>query len=404
MVMILSNMDSGVVSEAPSASLFTLDTAGSQDVRAQLKRTRKPLKVDEILARRSAVPAVSLRKRPGESLSSTGEEKRQRTSYVSHKELVRLRRIADGKQESTQIEAVDATYDPWNDSELVVAEAKRAETYSFLDGEKKKTAPRSIRQKPISLAASGKNVAAVGKPAGGFSYNPIYTDYEDRLVHEGEKEVEAENKRQSALEAEQLAAEAHERSRREAEAAEARADLSEWDEDSAWEGIESGEESTKHKKRPERKTQAQRNKIARRKDEERRALMARNDKKKHDQALLVKQLAAEVAAKDAQAQALALATRLDAADTDTVTDSPDLELRRRKLGKIALPERDLELVLPDELADSLRLLKPEGNLLKERYRSVLVRGLVESRRPISFKKQRRVTMTEKWAHKDFMLH
>ncbi|KAB8298122.1 hypothetical protein EYC80_001880 [Monilinia laxa] len=81
-----------------------------------------------------------------------------------------------------------------------------------------------------------------------------------------------------------------------------------------------------------------------------------------------------------------------------------MELRRRKLGKISLPERDLELVLPDELQESLRLLKPEGNLLKDRYRNMLVRGKVESRRPISFAKKAKRKATEKWTHKDFMLH
>jgi len=66
--------------------------------------------------------------------------------------------------------------------------------------------------------------------------------------------------------------------------------------------------------------------------------------------------------------------------------------------------KDLELVLPDELQESLRLLKPEGNLLKDRYRSLLVRGKVESRRPISFAKKANRKATEKWTHKDFMLH
>jgi nucleolar protein 53 len=91
-------------------------------------------------------------------------------------------------------------------------------------------------------------------------------------------------------------------------------------------------------------------------------------------------------------------------DDDSNSEGDDLELRRRKLGKIPLPEKDLELVLPDELQESLRLLKPEGNLLKDRYRSLLVRGKVESRRPISFAKKAKRKATEKWTHKDFMLH
>lgn len=89
--------------------------------------------------------------------------------------------------------------------------------------------------------------------------------------------------------------------------------------------------------------------------------------------------------------------------SDASEEGDDLELRRRQLGKFKLPEKDLELVLPDELQDSLRLLKPEGNLLKDRYRSMLVRGKMESRRKIPFRKQAKTKVTEKWTYKDFSI-
>jgi nucleolar protein 53 len=66
----------------------------------------------------------------------------------------------------------------------------------------------------------------------------------------------------------------------------------------------------------------------------------------------------------------------------------------------SLPEPDLELVLPDELKESLRLLKPEGNLVKDRFRSMLVRGKVETRKKMQHKKAQ-VEYTEKWTYKDF---
>ena len=69
----------------------------------------------------------------------------------------------------------------------------------------------------------------------------------------------------------------------------------------------------------------------------------------------------------------------------------------------SLPSKDLELVLPDELQESLRLLKPEGNLLKDRFRNILVRGLMETRRPIHQPKKARRTYTEKWSYKDFTI-
>lgn len=69
----------------------------------------------------------------------------------------------------------------------------------------------------------------------------------------------------------------------------------------------------------------------------------------------------------------------------------------------SIPEAPLEVVLEDELQDSLRLLKPEGNLLKDRYRSMLLRGRVETRRRITQPKKRKTTVTEKWSYKDWKL-
>jgi nucleolar protein 53 len=178
--------------------------------------------------------------------------------------------------------------------------------------------------------------------------------------------------------------------------------MSEWEEDSAWEGIESGTEDIRlSAKRPERKTQVQRNKIKRRKEAERQAKMAADIKRKNDQVAEHKKIAKAFAEKE---RSRSLVSAVVPSDGDDSSEDDGLELRRRKLGKIALPEKDLELVLPDELQDSLRLLKPEGNLLKDRYRNLLVRGKVESRRPISFAKKAKRKATEKWTHKDFMLH
>lgn len=390
---------SGVIVEKDSAELFTLDLAGDAAIQKKYLKGSKPLKADEIIAQRSAVPAVPQRKRAGDKTTDgVLQPKRQRTSYVSHKELTRLRNIADGRQDKPMVEVTEANYDPW-DAQKDLEQATQDPRFSFLEKRKKKVTPATLKHKPISLAASGKDIPAVKKPEGGFSYNPVYTDYEERLMTEGEKELAAEQKRLAAAEAERIKLEAAAKSAAEAEAAEAKADLSEWEEDSAWDGFESGTEDVRlNAKRPERKTQAQRNRIKRRKEEERKAKMAADIKKKNEQAALAKKIAKELSEKEKSRSSA------DVKDDESSSEGDDLELRRRKLGKIALPEKDLELVLPDELQESLRLLKPEGNLLKDRYRSLLVRGKVESRRPISFAKKAKRKATEKWTHKDFMLH
>ncbi|KAH8912479.1 P60-like protein [Coniochaeta sp. PMI_546] len=390
----------GVVAEKESKDLFTLDVAGDKAISKKLPKKQKNLRADEIIAQRSAVPAVSLRKRPGDGVTDgVLPEKRQRTTYVTQKELIRIRKVADGTHETT-VHIEEATYDPWSvapPAATKIEPAKLNDDFS-IKAPTKPNAPPTLHHKPIPLTASGKAPAAVPKPKGGYSYNPAFNDYEQRLLEESEKVVEAERKRLAALEADRLKAEAAARSAAEAEAAEARADMSEWDEDSAWEGLESGgEELSVKAKRPERKTQAQRNKIKRRKEEERRKKAEEAQRKKEEQAKRIEELADEVVERE-RARAL---EKLEMSDDESEVD--DAELRRKQLGKFRLPEKDLELVLPDELQDSLRLLKPEGNLLKDRYRSLLVRGKLEARRNIPFRKKANRKVTEKWTHKDFRL-
>ncbi|KAK5658213.1 hypothetical protein OQA88_2188 [Cercophora sp. LCS_1] len=384
------------VFEKETADLFVLDTVGDTSIPKKFPKLARKLKSEEIIAKRSAVPAVSSKKRSGDKTTDgVLPEKRQRTNYVTHKELTRIKKVADGHHEAT-VEVVDADYDAW---EVAPAEEKPVEeAFPFIPKPQKKKAPKTLEFEPITLAANGKPVPAVAKPKAGTSYNPDFTDYQQRLIEESEKAVAKERKRIAALQAEREKLEAAAKSAAEAEAAEARADLSEWEEDSAWEGFESGGEELSVKvKRPQRKTQAQRNRIKRRKEEERKQKHEAAMKAKKAQAERIKEIALEVAERE---RAIELAKiEFD----DESEDGDDEELRRRQLGKFKLPEKDLELVLPDELQDSLRLLKPEGNLLKDRYRNMLVRGKVEARRHIPFKKQARTKITEKWTYKDFTL-
>jgi nucleolar protein 53 len=69
---------------------------------------------------------------------------------------------------------------------------------------------------------------------------------------------------------------------------------------------------------------------------------------------------------------------------------------------LRVPDAPLEVVLADELQDSLRALRPEGNLLKDRYRNMLLNGKMETRRTMQHKKPKR-EVTEKWSYKDWKL-
>lgn len=235
--------------------------------------------------------------------------------------MLRLKQVAqEGKPVKKDEE--DASYDPWSDQKdpTPLDDPK----FSFLEKPKPIVAPPTIKQKPISLAANGKPVPAVPKPDAGRSYNPTFEDWDNLLKREGEKEVEAEKKRIEEEKKEQ------ERQRLIAEAKDDDGEVKS-DDESAWEGFESEYEKPEwlNKKRPERKTKAQRNKIKRRKEAERKAKWEAEMKKKEQQAAQAKAIARKVQEEEEARKQKQLQKQED----DSSEEGDDTVLRRRPLGK-----------------------------------------------------------------------
>lgn len=312
---------SGVIAEKPSDELFAVDTTGSADIQKQVARRHKPLKADEILAHRSAVPAVASRKRLAD-LDSSGKRKKAK---VSGKEYDRLRAIAYGGDQVQKdvVQTGDAAYDPW-----AVEPVTDDPRFSFLDKKKAKVEPPTLKRAPISMAKDGKIIPAVRKPAAGKSYNPDFQAWQELLTREADKAVEAEKKRlQEARE---------EAERMERAAAEPESDSGEesvWE--SEWEGFSDNENDNLKKKRPERKTPAQRNKIKRRKDAERLAAHEAKVKAKEQQVQKIKELAKSVAEKEkARATAKKILAEMDKSNEPlSDDDGEEEELRKKNLGK-----------------------------------------------------------------------
>ncbi|KAI4178352.1 MAG: hypothetical protein L6R41_008426 [Letrouitia leprolyta] len=387
----------GIIAEKPSETLFTIDTTGSDRIRKSHKSS-KPLKADEILATRSAVPGISTHKR----LSVTDgviepSSKRHKGNGVSLREYDRLRKIAYGG-ESVRKDIVETDDTPNHDPWAMISESanEKDSQASYLSRPMPVEAPATLQKPPVSLLANTSSLPAVPKPKPGISYNPVYQDWDALLTSAGAAEVAAERKRlaEAAAEEEKQAFIAAAQDQREN-------DEYKTEDESAWEGFESEAEVAEwlKKKRPERKTPAGRNKVKRRKEAERQAKCTAQMKKKEKQEKQVDSIAKQVE-KEAKARANTVIPKQNEEDTEQgVID--DETLRRRKFGKHNLPEPPLELVLPEELRDSLRLLKPEGNALSERFRNIMLRGKIETRKPITQPKKKRRAMTEKWTYKDF---
>ncbi|KAK2746054.1 hypothetical protein FQN57_003394 [Myotisia sp. PD_48] len=387
-------IEGGVISELPSDQLFTIDATGSQDIRQKKVKTSKPLRADEILAQRSKIAAVDSRKRPANSKVTDGivepKTKRQRSDWVTREEWLRLKKVAKEGNPADIIVQNTASFDPWAVSDNDNTDAKGL-NLDFLEPPKPIVAPKTLTHPPVSLAANGKQIPSVMNPKAGTSYNPSFEAWDKLLVTEGEKEIEAEKQR---LEEQRVREELDAR----IEAAKGDDGQLKSDDESAWEGFESEYDAPEwlNKKRPERKTKAQRNKIKRRKEAEQLAKWQAKLKAREQQVAQAKNIAKSIAAKDESKLVV---------QTDELSSDDEPVLRKRPLGgKTPIPRKRLELVLPEELQDSLRLLKPEGNLLGDRFRTLLVQGKLEARNPIIQSKKAKRKATEKWTYKDFKIN
>ena len=314
----------GIVAEKDSDALFVFDTVGSESIQKAYNKVHKPLKADQILALRSAIPAVDSRKR---SRVTDGviepNRKRQKGNGVSREVYERLKRIAYGKHNASKaiINSDEAPeHDPWAPVEDDAAQDPR---FSYLDKSQPIRAPQTLKEAPISLVIGADSFPAVAEPKSGMSYNPLFQDWSDLVTQEGEKEVEAEKRRLKAAEIEK-----REQERIAAAVSDEEIAFQTGDE-SAWEGFESDIERSEwlQKRRPERKTPAERNKIKRRKAAERQAKCDLRLKERARQAQAIKEIARRV---EHEANLRMIEKQKE------VSAPPEMDdriLRRRRLGK-----------------------------------------------------------------------
>lgn len=302
------------------------------------------------------MPAVDTRKRPSSKVTDGvlgPGTKRLRAGGVSHRELERLKSFAHGADkgplESVETDGI-VIQDLWDQGSAALIAPAAAES-SFLEPVKPVKEPQTLKRAPVTLSASGKEIPAVKTPRPEASYNPQSTEYFEALIRKGEREVQTELKRQTEAELEEEKLARAKKAREAAEEHEKRIEYDDYDEgdESEWEGIQSEREDREtslgdlsEKKRPElqrKKTRAQRNRIARRKELERKMLAEEKMKRLAKQAAQVQQIV--TALDDRQLQKVDAATTtagvsiVNKDDDEESSSSGDDEvaLRKKRFGK-----------------------------------------------------------------------
>ncbi|KAL4647405.1 glioma tumor suppressor candidate region gene 2 protein isoform X1 [Arapaima gigas] len=389
----------GLVSEKSDDSLFFVDTGDKlqkvpeEEVQHKKKRSR-PLKVDVILQHDSLVPppknVLAYQQPNAKKLrlkSKTAEKLAAKGMPVKKQKLKRKAVIATNPSKKTlpNNNPNRGFYDLWGQEE------KQTGDTWFLEQTKKKLVkrPDRLNEKPSALPA-------VEVIAPGGSYNPDFFDHQAMLcvqalllqahmVEEKRQKAEQKLERQLAVKQEDIATE-------ETVFQEHIEGLIEEDEPE-----EPTEEEGLKESAPaclalfqEKKTEKQRKKEKAEKEKEKQKRAQREVVGWQQQLFKLRSIKAEL-------RALELKTKQRRAQREAQKEAQ--KFLPQRLGRIKYQAPDLEVQLSDELSGSLRSMKPEGSILKDRFTSLQKRNLIEPRERAKFKRKYKLKYVEKRAFK-----
>lgn len=369
-----------------NAELFMEDRSGQETTLARQAREKRKLKSQEILAHRSAVPAMQQKARSSFQLPDDSSAAKAAAAGLPPKFKKRLRMLASrphegvegeterGRAGRLQSDAVLAEkHDLWG-------EAPKTRQNEWIAPAAKEPVhrPRSMQHEPYAAARS---MPAVSVPHPGTSYNPDFDSHEALVQTAYEKAKAAELD-------EQQAQELHAQWKGVTQGVPLPLDLPLDVPEEGGEDDEEVQDEGAAPKMPARKTAAQRRREARAKEQYTLAQQRRKERRIQG---MISELPNQMkqAKRDAQTRAELVQQRRQQKEERLRSQG----IAGTRIGKYAVPSQRVDVQTGDELSDSLRRLRPEGNLFWDRFQSLQARGLAEARKPVLPMRQRRKLKT-----------
>jgi nucleolar protein 53 len=407
-----------LLADVESEDLFIIDEDADDEIEKKLKKDNiKKLKSSEILENKSKVPALLLSK-IGKSKKNKRSDKIQ---GVDKKEMVHLLKLAgkikgyDKTDERMAKEGIinSKAYDVWNtplENEIKQNKLpnilKEKSSISFT---KATVVPKTIKEAPIQV----RKIEIL--PHAGKSYNPSFDNWKHLIEQEYFKE---KNKEDQRLELEeyrdriQYLISNYEDNEVEEDDDSENSDDNEKEEEAEEVEVEETKEiientivedgniiinsKVKLSINPitevKIKTKTQRNKEKRYKERKRLENELKEIKSRIKELEKLPEILQQVGDKEQKI-----------IENINKEDKHDRLVRKgkKKLGsRFEVIEGPIEIKLSNELSDSLRKLKPEGNLLYDQMKNLQSKGMIETRRITKGKKGKK-KVTEKWSYKDF---
>ncbi|XP_014017792.2 ribosome biogenesis protein NOP53 isoform X2 [Salmo salar] len=384
----------GLISEKPDDSLFFVDIGEQRKYvqpvqegkKGKKKSKSRPLRIDLILQHDSLVPP------PKDVLAHQQPNAKKLRRIAENAEKLaamgvlprRLKRLLNRRPAITtsksKTEANNFPDRPYYD--LWGGDAKETADPYYLEqtGKKRVKRPEKLNSKPSVLPA-------VEVIAPGGSYNPDFFSHQALLLEAHEVEVKRE-KAELRIER-QLAVNREDTATEETVFQEQVEGLVEEDEDDDDE--EEEEVSIRGGLQQEKKTEKERRRqrADKIKSQQKQAARAFTDKKQ--QLFQLRSIQATLKSLEQQTRERVAQRK---ANQEAEKSMP------RRLGRLKFQAQDLEVQLSNEIPGSLRTLKPEGSVLKERFKSMQKRNMIEPRERAKFKRRHKVKYVEKRAFKE----
>ncbi|XP_051845221.1 ribosome biogenesis protein NOP53 [Antechinus flavipes] len=390
----------GLIAETPDENLFFVDT-GHKEKDLKINQDLKKSWTDQVLESQSKVPTpknilahqvpngkkLKRKQRLWEHLAQQGKLPRE-----VRKAQARLRQPPKPKTKPSDPAETSGRpfYDLWAEDNPLDRPLVGQDTF-FLEQTKKKAVKR-----PQRLQTKPSQAPAVEVIPSGGSYNPSFQDHQALLreAHEVElqrQKVEEKLSRQLAFPTVDKAPTEESEFK---EICEGLLEESDGETPAEPEGEGEADSQTQRPPGPEKKTEQQR-----RREKEARKLKAqqaaeRAAKKRRQEVFQLRGIRLQVAQRLAE-----LARRRERRRLKRLAEDE----KPRRLGRLKYQAPDIDVQLSTELADSLRKLKPEGSILRDRFKSFQRRNMIEPRERARFKRKYKVKLVEKRSFREFPL-
>ncbi|WFD32449.1 hypothetical protein MSPP1_003497 [Malassezia sp. CBS 17886] len=383
-------------------ALFVEDRTGQETQLARQAREKRPLKSREILGMRSAVPSVQSRARAAFSLDTTSPSGKARAAGLPEKMKRRLRILAsrphEGEPGSSEVgsagklqsdAALAEKHDLW-----APAPAARRE-WTDTTGTTSVQPPKPRARTPH---AAETLMPAVPRPHPGTSYNPDFDAHEAMLQSAYEKAQAAENSEQEKRALKETWGGVVQRAVAPESASEymgmsVGSDGDREDEEEVEEAVLEAAPSTR--KLPARKSDAQRRREVRAKEQTLQAHMRRQQRMQRAAVSEMPKMAKVIRQRATERAAL-----LEARRQQKLARRTHGGLAGERTGKYPVPEPSVDVQTGDELSESLRQLKPEGNLFWDRFQNLQARGLAETRKPVAPRRKNKLRQYDRHTFKN----